>query len=123
MKLKLPTNKSIQLDQTLNSEERLQFINNLLLFEFDLDEKHFTLEQYFQETWNKDNTKVCMDIIGYYLSKGDIVKYQHDKEVMSKSKVSKMNNGDKNKINFSDLKLEDQFALGLVDYATKDERN
>jgi hypothetical protein len=121
MKLKIPT-RDVYLDPTLDSEERLDFINNLLQFKFDLDEKHFTLEQYFQETWNKENTKVCMDIIGYYLSKGGIAKYQHDKEVLSKSKVYKMNNGDKNKINFSDLKLEDQFALGLIDYATKEER-
>jgi hypothetical protein len=122
MKLRLPTNKNINLDETLNSEERLEFINNLLLIEFDLDDRHFTLEKYFRETWDKENTKVCMDIIGYYLSKGCVPKYHHDKEVLSKSKIHKMNNGDKNKINFSDLKLEDQFALGLIDYATKEER-
>jgi hypothetical protein len=113
MKLKLPDGKEIYLDETLDKYERLELIDNLLNKTFKMDDKTFTLESYFRETWFKEKTIVCMDIIGYYLSKDFSKKSNNDKEVLSRNKFKKMVRGDKNVKIFSDLSHQDQVILGI----------
>lgn len=110
------------LDQSLSKDERKEFIEKLLETEIELDDLKITIEDYFRLNWDRHKTKVCLDIIGYYLSKSPELRNKHDKEVMSWTKESKMKNGNSNYINFSNLSHDRQLELGLKDYEDEDNR-
>ncbi|MFS1513064.1 hypothetical protein VQL36_11595 [Chengkuizengella sp. SCS-71B] len=109
MKIILPNNEKIKLDTTLNYEQRLKVVNELL------DE----WSEYFIETWKKSKTIVCLEILSNYLclvkdeGKG---KYQEDKYILSSHKMKRLKRGDKKICNFSDLPIEHQQLIGLVDF-------
>lgn len=109
MKLKL-THKTYNLDMDLPLEDRIPAINKILNENIEFHEEIMTVEEYFRHTWNKQNTKISLDIIGYYLTKED-----RDLEVLSVKKQLEMQNGSKRHTTFSGMGYDNQVAVGLVD--------
>lgn len=114
MRLKLP-HREVVLDSDLTYPERNELIKKLLSEKYNED---LTVEEYFQETWNIQHTIICMDMIGYYLSKGNVplnddgTKPQDD-EVLSHKKQKEIEQGTRKYSNFSNLSLTDKVSLGL----------
>lgn len=113
MELLLPHRK-VGLDTSLNLKERKVFIDSLLEEEITFHSQTMTVEEYFRYTWNKNNTKTCLDIIGYYLTK-----VEKDLEILSHTKEKEMKNGSKRHTTFSSMDMESQQDLGLIE---KDEK-
>lgn len=112
MELNLPHRK-VKLDCQLSFEERNLFIHQLLQEEIEFHEVVMTVEEYFRYTWNKSNTKVCMDIVGYFLTKGNAT--GEDREVMSHKKAEEMRKGSARHTTFSSMDYDKQSEFGLVD--------
>lgn len=109
MKLKLP-NKDYELDMSVSIEERLITINNILETSISFHELDMSIEEYFRVTWDKPNTKVCLDIIGYYLTKEN-----RNLSVLSNVKQKEMIKGSKRHTTFSGMGYDNQVAIGLID--------
>lgn len=109
MKLKL-THKTYSLDMELPLESRIPIINNILNENIEFHEEMMTVEEYFRHTWNKQNTKISLDIIAYYLTKED-----RNLEVLSVKKQLEMQNGSKRHTTFSGMGYDNQVAVGLID--------
>lgn len=109
MKLKL-THKTYDLDMELPLENRIPVINNILNESIEFHEEAMTVEEYFRYTWNKQNTKISLDIISYYLTKED-----RDLEVLSVKKQLEMQNGSKRHTTFSGMGYDNQVSVGLID--------
>lgn len=111
MKLKLP-HKTYDLDMNLNITDRLVVINELLKEKIEFHDETMTVEEYFRYTWTnpKANSKTCMDIIGYYLTKEE-----KDLEILSKGKQNEMLKGSKRHTTFSGMGYDNQVAVGLID--------
>lgn len=109
MKLKLP-HKTFELDMEASIEKRMTIINEILNDVIEFQEASMTVEEYFRETWNKSNTKVCMDIIGYYLTK-----VEKDLTILSNDRNKEMLKGSKRHTTFSGMGYENQVSIGLVD--------
>lgn len=107
MKLKLP-HKTYNLDTNLAIEERLLMINTLLEEKIEFYEQVMTVEEYFRHTW--EESKTCMDIIGYYLTKED-----KKLEILSNNKQQEMKTGSKRHTTFSGMGYANQVAVGLID--------
>lgn len=109
MKLKLP-HKTYDLDMALSVEDRMIVINELLREKIEFHAETMTVEEYFRYTWDKSNSKICMDIIGYYLTKED-----RKLEVLSNDKQKEMLKGSKRHTTFSGMGYDNQVAVGLID--------
>lgn len=117
MKLHLP-HKKVSLDSQLSYEGRNLFIHQLLEEEIEFRDSNMTVEEYFRFTWDKSHTKTCMDIIAYYLTKGNIE--GEDREVMSHKKAEEMRKGSKRHTTFSSMDYDKQTEFGLVDIDDSD---
>ena len=109
MKLRLP-HKTHNLDLKMETDDRLALINRILTEEINFQDQTMTVEEYFSHTWDKQNTKVALDIIGYFLTKED-----KKLEILSNSKRKEMENGSNRHTTFSGMGIENQVAVGLVD--------
>lgn len=118
MKLKLP-HETVELDMNLEIQERKTIIEELLLKKVPVDSsgtdgelisKEITLEEYFTITWDKPNTKIMLDIIGYYLTKE-----KKQLEVLSVNKQMEMQKGSKRHTTFTSMGYDNQVTFGLVD--------
>ena len=109
MKLKLP-HKTHNLDMDLDLEDRIPVINDILEDEIVFHSEIMTTEEYFRHTWEKQNTKIALDIIGYYLTKE-----KRNLEILSTKKQLEMDTGSKRHTTFSGMGLDNQVAIGLVD--------
>lgn len=109
MKLKM-THKTYNLDMELTLEDRVKVINNILAEDIEFHQETMSVEEYFRYTWNKQNTKISLDIIGYYLTKEN-----RDLEVLSTKKQLEMETGSRRHTTFSGMGYDNQVSLGLVD--------
>lgn len=109
MKLKL-THKTYNLNMEIPLTDRIPVINKILNESIEFHEEVMTVEEYFRHTWNKQNTKIALDIIGYYLTKEN-----RDLEVLSTKKQLEMDTGSKRHTTFSGMGYDNQVAFGLVD--------
>lgn len=132
MKLYLP-HREVNLDSSLSFEERNQVIYKLLEETIEFHEQTMTVEGYFRYTWNKQPTKVSMDIIGYYLTKNNINEEElktiaededtsdeeknneEDRWVISNKKQKEMRKGSKRHTTFSGMGYDNQVKVGLID--------
>lgn len=112
MKLQLP-HRDVNLDSQLPFQERNSFIRKLLEEKIEFHNETMTVEEYFRYTWTKSTTKTCMDIIGYYLTKGNTE--GEDREVMSHKKAEEMRKGSKRHTTFSSMDYNRQVEFGLID--------
>jgi hypothetical protein len=109
MKLKLP-HKNYNLNMELSIKERLPIIDEILNECIEFHEQKMTVEEYFRYTWDKQNTKVCLDIIGYYLTKEN-----RNLEILSNKKQIEMLKGSERHTTFSGMGYDNQLAVGLVE--------
>lgn len=109
MKLKLP-HKTIDLDLDSPVEERVATINNILSTKMEFHNSTMTIEEYFQATWDNPSTKICLDVIGYFLTKEN-----HDLSVLSKDREKEMANGSERHVTFSSMGHENQTNVGVKD--------
>lgn len=109
MKLKLP-HKIYDLDIEASIEDRMTIINGILSEVIDFHEESMTVEEYFKYTWDKQNSRICMDIIGYYLTKEN-----KNLDVLSNFKQKEMLSGSKRHTTFSGMGYDNQVEFGLVD--------
>ena len=109
MKLKLP-HKTHILDMCLPLDNRVQVINKILLEDIEFHSEVMTVEEYFRYTWNKQNTKISLDIIGYYLTKE-----KRELDILSTKKQLEMETGSKRHTTFSGMGYDNQVSIGLID--------
>ena len=109
MKILLP-HREVNLDSSLNVQERKLFIDALLAESIEFHAQIMTVEEYLRFTWDKSKTKKIMDIVAYYLTKEE-----KDKSIMSKKKEEEMKRGTNSHTTFSSMGAENQEALGLID--------
>lgn len=117
MKLIL-AHREVSLTSELDYQERKMFIENLLSEPTGLkdnEDDDLTIEQYFRYTWEKQNTRTAMDIISYYLTKGNSDFEGEDKEVLSHRKEKELKKGSKRHVTFSAMSVKHQEDLGLID--------
>lgn len=105
MRVVTPDNKTIFLDDKADLDERMKIVKQLT-------EQY---QEYYDNAWETNSVKFFLDRLSTYVNTGFKEKYTHDKEVLSLSKLKKMNRGDKRVRNFSDLSLEKKVRLGLSD--------
>lgn len=117
MKLYLP-HKEVTLDTSLSFPERNKFVSDLLNEELEFHEENMTTEEYFRVTWEKQHTKVCLDVIGYYLTKNNFD--GEDREVLSNAQQKEMREGSKRHTTFSGMGYDNQVAIGLIDIDDSD---
>jgi hypothetical protein len=75
MKLILPNNETVILDDNLAEEAKRQKVDSILS----------EWSSYFSRTWNLPKTKICLDILSTYLNK-EKKKKKDDEEDGSKEK-------------------------------------
>lgn len=109
MKLKLP-HTTYNLNMDLELEDRIPVINDILAEEIEFHSETMTTEEYFRYTWDKQNTKIALDIIGYYLTKE-----KRNLEILSTKKQLEMETGSKRHTTFSGMGLDNQVKVGIVD--------
>lgn len=109
MKLKLP-HKTYNLNMDLELEDRIPIIDSILEDKIVFHSETMTTEEYFRHTWEKSNTKICLDIIGYYLTKE-----KRNLEILSTKKQLEMDTGSKRHTTFSGMGLENQVQVGVID--------
>lgn len=109
MKLKLP-HQTIELDLNLPLNERIPIINNILQTRIEFHSSTMTIEDYFHETWDNQGTKICLDIIGYYLTKEN-----QEMSVLSAQREREMANGSGRHVTFSSMGYENQVNVGAID--------
>lgn len=112
MKLYLP-HREADLSVSLGYNERNELIHSILEEKLDFHEEVMSVEEYLRRTWNRDSSKVLMDIIGYYLTKNNFE--GEDREVLSNGKVKEMKKGSKRMTAFSGMGLDNQVGFGVVD--------
>lgn len=117
MKLLL-SHREVNLSSELDFDERKTFIEELLNEPTGLQDNendYLTVEQYFRYTWDKQNTRTALDIISYYLTKGNSEFEGEDKEVLSHKKEKELKKGSKRHVTFSAMSIIQQEDLGLID--------
>jgi hypothetical protein len=112
MKLYLP-HREVNLDASLSFDERNKVIYKLLEEEIEFHEEIMTVEEYFRYTWNKQPSKISMDIIGYYLTKNNAE--GEDRDVLSVKKEKEIRKGSKRHTTFSGMGQDNQVKVGLID--------
>lgn len=116
MKLKLP-HRDINLPLNNTASERIKHTNEILKEVIHFHEQDMTVEEYFTFTWDKRTTKVCLDILAYYITKED---KNYDTEVLSQRQMIEIQKGSKRHTTFSALPNEMQIEIGLVDVLEDD---
>lgn len=117
MKLIL-AHREVSLSSELDFKERKEFIESLLSEPTglqDSNDDYLTVEEYFRYTWNKQNTRTALDIISYYLTKGNSDTEGEDREVLSHRKEKELKKGSKRHVTFSGMSIRQQEDLGLID--------
>lgn len=109
MKILLP-HREVELDASLDIQERMTVIDTLLSEEIEFHAQTMTLEEYLRFTWNKQNSKFIMDMISYYLTKEE-----KNLEILSNDKLEEMEKGSKRHVTFGSMGAENQDRLGLLD--------
>lgn len=109
MKLKLP-HRDYELDMEAPLDERKKHTDKILGDKIEFHSVTMTVEEYFRHTWNKQNTKIALDILGYYLTKED-----KNLEILSNTKQKEMIKGSKRHTTFSGMGYDNQVKVGLVD--------
>lgn len=109
MKLRLP-HKNYDLNLSDDIEDKMSIVNSILQEKIYFHENEMTVEEYFSTTWDKENTKVALDIIGYYLTKEN-----KDLTILSNTRRKEMENGSDRHTTFSGMGIENQLAIGLID--------
>lgn len=109
MKLKLP-HQTIDLDLELPLDERIPVINNILQTNIEFHNSTMTIEEYFHETWGNESTKICLDIIGYYLTKE-----RQDLSILSQDREKELSVGSARHVTFSSMGYENQVNVGAID--------
>lgn len=112
MKLYLP-HKEVKLDTQLSYEDRNEAVYKILEEEIEFHSESMTVEEYLRMTWNKEHTKVLMDVIGYYLTKNNFE--GEDREVLSNQKQKEIRLGSKRHVTFSGLDYDNQMNIGIID--------
>lgn len=120
MKIKIANQYTYNLDLNLSMEERLIAINVILKEEISIGNGKISIQDYFLETWDKNNTRTCLDIIGYYLTKENHNK-RDDSDIISRRKYREMVNWNDRYSVFSDLSIKDQLQFGFKDYEDETE--
>lgn len=113
MKLYLP-HREVTLDTSLPFPERNNEIYRILDEEIEFQALKMSVEEYFRLTWDKPHTKVSLDIIGYYLTKGNFG--GEDREILSNVKQKEMRKGSKRHTTFSAMSYENQMSIGIKDF-------
>lgn len=109
MKLKLP-HKIYNLDMELPLDKRREVIDVMFLENVKFHEETMTVEDYLYYTFQKPNTIIILDIIGYYLTKEN-----KNLEVLSNTKQKEMIEGSKRHTTFSGMGYDNQVAVGIID--------
>lgn len=112
MKLKLP-HRDVILKSDIEFEERNEIIESVLLENMKFHSKEMSVEEYFRETWDKPATKTALDMIGYYLTKGNAE--GEDREVLSHRKAEEMRKGSSRHTTFSSMDYGRQEEFGIID--------
>ena len=107
MKILLP-HKTVNLDSSLSVEEKKKVIENLLSEEIEFHAQTMTLEEYLVFTWEKQNSKVIMDMFAYYLTKEE-----KNLEILSHKKEKEMSKGTDKYTHFDGLSEDDKTLLGI----------
>lgn len=106
MRLRLPNNDTIILPGKLNYAERLELVNDVL-------EKH---NNYFTDAWETDRVKTCLHMLTSYLSRAkDFKDKEYPTASINESAILDGRRKSKHYTRFSDLRLKDQYQLGLKD--------
>ena len=111
LKILLPDGTKTQLDCSLPYEEKKTIVDDII--------SEYT--SYFEHNWDSDKTKKCLDMLGYYLMKEPPTKKQEEFPILSKYKMTEMNEGSKCHTTFSSLSKQQKIMLGLVDIDDSDE--
>lgn len=109
MKLDLPQ-KTIDLNMSLEIDERMKVVDEILKMKIKVKNDDVILEDYFHETFNNQETRRALDTIGYYLTK-----VEKDLTILSQEKIKEMNNGSKRHVTFTSMGYENQVSLGVID--------
>lgn len=106
MKLKLPDDETVVLDNSLPIEDKVQQVQQILS----------EWEDKFHRSWETGKTKVCLDVLSNYLvfHKEEDQKKKEDKYVMSNKKVKQMKRGTRT-TPFSMLPDSHKVLFGLID--------
>lgn len=119
MRLILP-HRDVSLMADIDFEKRNELILNLLKESTGLKDSEndiLTVEEYFRFTWDKQNTRTALDIISYYLTKGNTDEEGEDREVLSHKKEKELQKGSKRHVTFSGMSIRQQEDLGIIDVA------
>lgn len=108
IKIELP-HEAYYLDMNLTQDLKLEEVAILLQEKLVFDGEEMTVEEYFSETWDNPVTKKNLDMIGYYLIRGD------DEGILSNDDIKEMERKPKNYVTFSDLSKKRQVEIGLID--------
>lgn len=112
MRIQLP-HRELRLTEEqkqMPAEKRIELVNEILAER--LQNKHgemVTLEEYLQEGFNSQNAIIIMECFSYFIIK----EYNQQEDIISQDGMKKMQRGNKNSINFSNLSGEQNIALGL----------
>lgn len=112
MKIKLP-HREVNLKSDVSYFERNEIIKKVLNEKIDFLENSMKVEDYFSETWDKQGTRTALDMMSYYLTKGNAE--GEDKEILSHRKQKELQRGSKRHITFSALGVGTQERLGIID--------
>lgn len=117
MKIQLGNKYKFYLPDIQDVDKRLCDVNELLKTEVQFDDLQCTVEEYLRITWDKNNTRIVLDRIGYYLSKKPNQDGTHDKEMLSKNEeiemISGFYKGEKRYTNFTNLDEENKILFGF----------
>ena len=108
MKILLP-HREVSLDSSLTIEEKKKVVEHLLSENIEFHAQTMTLEEYLTLTWEKQNSKVIMDMLAYYLTKEE-----KNLEILSHKKENEISKGTKRYTNFSNLSEDDKELLGIA---------
>lgn len=104
MKLKCPDGKEIILDDNLDLSEKFQLITNIANM-YDL---------YIKGNWESSSVKFFLNgLSNYIIYHKELENANTNLDIMSKSRIKKLNKFDKNNVLFSELNLLDQMVLGI----------
>ena len=107
MKILLP-HRTVSLDYWLTVEEKKHVIESLLSEEIEFHAQTMTLEEYLVYTWDKQKSKVIMDMFAYYLTKEE-----KNLEILSRIKINEMTKGTNKYTHLDDLSEDDKTLLGI----------
>ena len=113
MKILLP-HRTVSLDSWLTVEEKKQVIESLLSEDIEFHSQTMTLEEYLVYTWNKQKSKIIMDMFAYYLTKEE-----KNLEILSYKKEKEMSKGTNKYKHFDNLSEDDKTLLGIESFQYK----